>query len=129
MATDKSKPFEIPEQVRNLTRDSVDQAQKAFDDYISATKDAVSKLESTSTGAQTGALELNRKILDLAEENVASAFAHAQRLANARDFQEIMKLQADFLKAQMANLGEQARVISDAGAKTAAEFAEKTLDS
>ncbi|MCW1843884.1 phasin family protein [Prosthecomicrobium hirschii] len=128
MAQDKQKPFEVPEQLRSLTQDSVDQARKAFDDYVAATRAAVSKLEATSSDAQTGALDLNRKILELAEENVSSAFTHAQRLVGARDLQEIMTLQSEFLKRQMANLGEQARVLSDAGARTASEFAGRTTE-
>ncbi len=125
MTADKPKPFEIPEPVREFTQKSVEQARQAFDDYIAATQSAVAKLETSSADAQSGALELNRKILELAEENVASAFAHAQRLVKARDLQEVVKLQSDFLKAQMSSLGEQARVISDATAKTAASFAPK----
>lgn len=128
MADDKGRTFEIPEQLRDLTQQSVDRAQKAFDDYVTATKAAVEQIEATSSDAQSGAQGLNRKILELAEENVANAFAHAQKLVAARDVQEIVRLQAEFLKAQMANLGEQARVISDAGARTAAELAEKSID-
>lgn len=69
--------------------------------------------------------ELSRKLLKLAEENVAGAFQHAQELVRARDLQEMMKLQADFLKAQMASLGEQARVVSDAAAETASDLVDK----
>ncbi|MEJ1161698.1 phasin family protein [Prosthecomicrobium sp. N25] len=119
---DDPKKLEIPENLRDFTQKSVDQAKKAFDDYMSATQSALEKLDRSASGAQSGASDLNRKILELAEENVDSVFAHAQRLAKARDFQELVRLQTEFLKAQMANLGEQARVISDATAKTASSI-------
>jgi phasin len=126
MASNDPKKLEIPENLREFTQKSVDQAKKAFDDYMSATQAAVEKIDRSATGAQSGASDLNRKILDLAEENVASVFAHAQKLARARDLQEVIRLQSEFLKTQMASLGEQARVISDATAETASAIAKST---
>lgn len=125
MAADPGKPFEVPESLREIAQKSVDQARVAFDEYMTATQKAVDRVDGTASDAQAGAAELNRKLLKLAEENVAGAFRHAQELVRARDLQEMMKLQADFLKAQMASLGEQARVVSDAAAETATGLVDK----
>ena len=48
-----------------------------------------------------GGSELNNKIFGYAERNVESAFEFAQRLVQVRDAQELTKLQADFVQAQM----------------------------
>ncbi|TBW37341.1 phasin [Siculibacillus lacustris] len=123
MATDKT--FEIPEQIRTFAEKSVEQAKKAVDDFIAATHEAVAKVESSSATVQNGALDLNKKVLSLAEQNLTSAFEHAQKLIHAKDPQELLALQSEFLKAQAASFGEQVRQIGDAAAKTVASITEK----
>jgi len=120
---DKMPDLEIPEQMRTLAESSVGQAKKAFDDFIAATQDAVHQMEDSSTSAQTGASDINKTALTFAEENVSAAFSLAESMVKAKDFGEIMALQQDFLKSQMAAFGEQARVISDKAAKSATETA------
>ncbi len=119
------KTFEIPEQIRTFAEKSVEQAKKAVDDFLAATNQAVAKVEASSNTVQSGALDLNKKVLTLAEENIASVFEHAQKLVQAKDPQEILKLQADYLKAQAASFGEQVRQIGDAAAKTVSSITEK----
>ena len=123
MATDKT--FEIPEQVRTFAEKSVEQAKKAVDDFIAASHQAVEKVEASSATVQSGALDLNKKVLSLAEANLSAAFDHASKLIKAKDAQEILKLQGDFLKAQAASFGEQVRQIGDAAAKTVSSISEK----
>jgi len=119
------KTFEIPEQIRTFAEKSVEQAKKAVDDFLAATHQAVAKVEASSNTVQSGALDLNKKVLTLAEENIASVFEHAQKLVQAKDPQEILKLQGDYLKAQAASFGEQVRQIGDAAAKTVSSITEK----
>jgi phasin len=115
--------FEIPEQMRTMAEQSVGQAKKAFDDMMAASQKAVQKVEGSAATVQAGATDMNKKILSYAEENVAAAFAFAQNLARAKTFQDVVTLQNDFLKAQMAALGEQTRVLSDTAAKAATDAA------
>lgn len=119
------KTFEIPEQIRTFAEKSVEQAKKAVDDFLAATHQAVAKVESSSTTVQSGALDLNKKVLSLAEENLANAFAHAQKLIQAKDPQELLTLQGEYLKSQAASFGEQVRQIGDAAAKTVSTITEK----
>ena len=44
-----------------------------------------------------------------AEENIRSAFDHAQKLVRAKDMQEVLSLQSEFVKAQMSALQDQAK--------------------
>ena len=119
------KTFEIPEQIRTFAEKSVEQAKKAVDDFIAATHQAVAKVETSSTSAASGALDLNKKVLSLAEQNLSVAFEHAQKLIKAKDPQEILALQGEYLKAQAASFGEQVRQIGDAAAKTVSSITEK----
>ena len=49
--------------------------------------------------------------MSYAEANMKAAFDHAQKLVHAKDLQEGSQLQSEYLKAQMANLQEQAKEI------------------
>ncbi len=45
MAKDPMSSFEIPSEMRNLAEQSVEQARKAFDGYMTAAQQAVEALE------------------------------------------------------------------------------------
>lgn len=119
------KTFEIPEQIRTFAEKSVEQAKKAVDDFIAASHKAVDKVETSTSEVQSGALDLNKKVLSLAEANLSAAFDHAQKLIKATNPQELLALQSEFLKAQAASFGEQVRQIGDAAAKTVSSITEK----
>lgn len=123
--SDKIPNLEVPEQMRTLAENSVGQAKKAFDEFITATQDAVHRMEDTTSSAQVGANEINKTALTFAEENVSAAFTLAEDMVKAKDIGEMMALQQSFLKNQMAAFGEQARVISDKATKSASETATK----
>ncbi|MBD1546182.1 phasin [Roseibium aggregatum] len=122
MAAGKSG-FEIPEQMRDFAEKSVDQARKAFDDFMNVTQQAVSKVEDSASAMQTGTSDVNRKALTFAEEQVDAAFKFAQEMVRAKDMEEIMSLQQGYLHKQMETLGEQARDISDTATKAAQDAA------
>ncbi|MEP3279080.1 MAG: phasin [Stappiaceae bacterium] len=110
---DTKDGFEVPEQMREFADKSVDQAKKAFDDFIEATHKTVTSIEDTAANVQTGATDVNKQALSYAEENVTAAFELAQKMVRAKDFQEMMTLQNSYLQRQMENLGEQARELGD----------------
>lgn len=118
---DTTSEFEIPEQMRDFADKSVDQARKAFDTFIDASQKAISSVEGSANTVQTGALDMNKKTLNYAEEHIGAAFELAQNIVRASNVQEIMTLQSDFLKSQMEVLGEQAREFSEVAGKAANE--------
>ncbi|WP_299810768.1 phasin [uncultured Roseibium sp.] len=122
MSKDKNG-FEIPDQMREFADKSVDQARKAFDDFMGATQKAVSNVEDSATAVQAGAADVNKKALTYAEEHVDAAFQFAQQLVKANDLEEMMKLQQDYLRSQMENLGEQAREFSNSATKAVQDAA------
>ncbi len=122
MSKDKNG-FEIPDQMREFADKSVDQARKAFDDFMGATQKAVSNVEDSASAVQAGAADVNKKALTYAEEHVDAAFQFAQQLVKANDLEEMMKLQQDYLRSQMENLGEQAREFSNSATKAVQDAA------
>jgi phasin len=111
-------PYEIPPEMRDFAEKSVDQARKAFDGFMDAAYRAAGTLDGGSGPATSGALEMGRKAMGYAEQNVASALDFAGRLVNARSPDEILALQAEFLKRQIEAFGEQAKDLGETVAGT-----------
>jgi len=109
----------VPPEMRKFAEQSVQQAKKAFDDLMNATQKAVSTFEGHASSAQTTALELQRKVIGYSERNVSASLEFAQKLVQAKAPEEAMKLHADYVKAQMQALAEQARDIAQHTAKAA----------
>ncbi|HEX2215893.1 MAG TPA: phasin family protein [Xanthobacteraceae bacterium] len=122
MAKSPMGSFEIPVEMRNVAEQSVVQARQAFDGFMSAAQKALSKWEEQTAVAQAGARDTGERIMGFAEQNVATSFEFAQRLVRAKDVDEMMRLQAEFVRAQMEVLGEQAKELGQ-GATTAAREA------
>jgi len=119
MAKDTTPPFEIPNEMRVFAEQSVEQAKLAFEKFISAAHDTVNTLEGRAKSAQAGAKDVREKAMAYAEENVGNAFAFAQRVVQAKDVNDLMKLQADYIKAQMETLSAQAKELGETATKHA----------
>ncbi|TMJ04041.1 MAG: phasin [Alphaproteobacteria bacterium] len=119
MANDPTWNFDVPTQMRQFAEQSVEQAKKAVDGFLTAAQKTATTLETQANTAQAGAKDVRAKVMSLAEENINNSFAFAQKLVRAKDIQEVMALQQEFLQQQMQALQSQA---TDLGA-TAAQAA------
>jgi phasin len=111
--------FEIPTEMRNHAEKSVEQAKKAFDDFITAAQKAVTAFEGQAAGAKASAKNTGEKVMAFAEKNVATSFEFAQKVVRAKDIQELMQLQTEFVKTQMPAFVEQARALGQTVAQDA----------
>jgi phasin len=118
--------FEIPNEVRNVAEQSVEQARKAFDNFMNATQRATAALEGQAAAAQSGARDVREKAVRFAEQNVANSFDFAQRLLQARDVEEFMRLQTEFVQTQMKTLTEQAQLLGQSMGKAAMDTAKRS---
>jgi phasin len=113
--------FEIPEAVRELAERNVEQARSAYSQFMDMARkaqDAVTK----SQGAMTaGALDIQAKALQYAEQNINSSFAFAADLARARDLKEYLEIQTRYAQKQMQDYARQAqdlgRMLTEAAQK------------
>ncbi len=117
-ATDR---FEIPPEMRAFAEKSVEQAKQAFDGFISAAHNAVTAFEGHAETARKGAKHVTEKAMNFAEQNVAASFEFAQKLLRAKDVQEVLKLQAEFVRTQMQVLAEQAKELGESAGKASSE--------
>jgi phasin len=124
MAKDPMSNFEIPGDMRRFAEQSVAQAKAAFDGFIVAAQKAVDTWEGQAASAQAGAKDVGRKAMSFAETNVSTSFEFAQKLVRAKDLQEVMQLQAEFIKGQIAAMSEQAKELGEGASKVAKELGE-----
>jgi len=96
------EPFEVPLEMRAYAATTVDQARKAFADFVATAQRTVADIGSRSEAAQDDAGAFGRHVLGVAEDHVAAAFALAERLVQARTIEEVTALQSAFLAERMA---------------------------
>jgi phasin len=118
MATNQ---FQIPPEMRALAEKSVEQAKQAVEGFISAAQRTASALEGQAETARKGAKDVGEKAMGFAEQNIASSFDFAQKLVRAKDVQEMLELQASFIKTQMQVLAEQAKELGQSTGKMATD--------
>lgn len=119
----KATPFEVPEQMRTFADKSVDQARKAFDAFMNATREAVAAAEAGGDSLRADADEMRAKALELAERNVDSAFALAQKLVQARTVEEIAEIHAAYLRQQFESMADSAVLMGEDFMKSASTTA------
>ncbi|MGX1098407.1 phasin family protein [Amorphus sp. MBR-141] len=121
MSETPNSPFEIPDQLRTYAEQSITQARKAIEDFMKVAQSTVTSVEGSTNQIQAGATDINNKMLTYAEENIAAAFDFAEKMARAKDMDEIVKLQSEFMTKRMSAFGEQTREIGDTAAKAASD--------
>jgi phasin len=124
METDMAKDkFEIPGDMREFAEKSVEQARHAFDSFIAAAQQAAANFEGQAVTARKGAQAVTEKAVAFAEQNVAASFDYAQKLVRASDPQEVLRLHAEYVQAQMQALAQQAKELGQTATRAAAETA------
>jgi phasin len=118
MSKEATPTFAIPPEMRAVAEQSVEQAKTAFNTFINAAHDAVSRIDSQAKVAQAGVQGVNDKAVSYAERNVAAAFEFAQKVVRAGSVQDVVKLQTEFVQSQMQALAEQAKELGETAAKT-----------
>jgi phasin len=111
-----SNPFEIPETMRDFAMQSMEQARKAFDDYISAAQKAAEDMSGSGTATKDSVKRLQEETMAFAEANVTASFELAQRIVKARDPQEMVRIQQEYLQQQMAAFADQSRRLAEIAA-------------
>src|SRR3954465_4895314 len=107
MAANQTQNYEIPAEMRDFAEKSVEQARKAFDGFIGAAQKTVDTFEGSADTVQASAKDVTRKSFSYAEQNVAAAFDLAQKLVRAKDVQEAMRYQAEFVRSQFEAMQSQ----------------------
>ena len=76
-------------------------------------------LKKTVASAPSGGTEFGEKVKACAEQNISATQEFVRELSYAKDIQDILRIQMEFMRSQMETFGEQARDLSDAFVKAA----------
>lgn len=101
MAANQNQNYEIPAEMRDFAEKSVEQARKAIDSFMSAAQKTADTFEGSANTVQASAKDATRKTFSYAEQNIAAAFDLAQKMVRAKDMQEVMQYQAEYVRTQL----------------------------
>jgi hypothetical protein len=104
-------PFEIPQQLRDLTEKNVEQARAAYGQFMDAMTQAMSMWTKAMPANEmsSGFEALQRKAVKFAKQNAEAGFQLANDLANAKEIQSVLALQSRYAQSQMQNYALQAQ--------------------
>ena len=125
MATNQAPNYEIPAEMRDFAEKSVEQARRAMDGFIGAAQRTVDTIEGSANTVQASAKDMTRKTFSYAEQNIQAAFDLAQRMVRARDVQEAMQIQAEFVRSQFESMQTQMKEFGSMAQNTVAQNAQR----
>jgi phasin len=108
---EKPRESQVPDTMRALAERNVAQTRALYErskNTLEAVLDSCEK--SFGVGGQ-GAVALNRKIIDIAERNINAGFDLAMSLAGAKNFAEVVELQAAYWRKLFGELQTQAKEV------------------
>ena len=76
-------------------------------------------LQSTMSAFPWSNTNLNRILLSHATQNVTATFAFVQKLSQAKNFQDVAKIQTEFMETQMNSFNDQAKILGEIYTKAA----------
>jgi phasin len=97
---DQKMKMEVPAQVREFAENSVDQAEKAISSFMESASKSVAMVPGPMT-------DVAKQTLAITEANLKASFEHARNLMKAKDIDEVMKLQSEFMRKQFGTVTEQ----------------------
>ena len=109
-----------PQTVEQIT----EQTKGMMENYFNWLQNAMSALPWSNTN-------LDRILVSHATQNVTATFAFVQKLSQAKNFQDVVKIQTEFMNAQLQSFNDQAKIIGEiytnaAAAMTKAPFGMST---
>lgn len=117
--------FEVPPEIRTLAEAGVQQVRKAFESFLNAAQSTAQAIEGQGSAARAGAREIGTKAISYAEKNMTASLDYAQKLAQAKDISDIMRLHSEYVQSQMRALAEQASEMGHAVTRAAMDATKK----
>jgi hypothetical protein len=113
------QPMADKEQFESLTRIAQQTAQQITEQTKGATENYFAWFQQTMSMLPWSNTNLNRVLLSNATQNVTATFAFVQKLSQAKNFQDVVKIQSEFMEAQINSFNEQAKILGEIYTKAA----------
>lgn len=114
----------VPEAFRAIAEKTVNQTREAYDRAKVAMEDSVEAMEVSADKAGKGAIEINRKLIEITQANVNSSFDFAKELAGARNLMQVFEIQSAFARSQFEAFSQQFNDLRGLTTKVANETSE-----
>ena len=101
------------DQMEAFSKDAMAQAHQAIDTYFDFLEKSVSSFPS-------GGTDFGEKLKDQSVQNIAAVHELVKRLSQAKNFEEALRIQTEFMHSQLNALGKQAASFGETYAKEAA---------
>jgi len=111
MAKNAEPLEELKTSAKQAVEQTMEQTRGAVDNYFNFIQKAMSSYP-------LGGTELGEKLRSYAEKNIAAANEYVRKLSEAKGFQEVIRIQTEFMQAQFNAFGEQTRSLGEVFAKT-----------
>jgi len=106
------KGEKVSEGMIGMVSENIEQARKAMENYLKF-------FQKSFSSSPWGRTDLTEKIKSYAEKNVATAFEYAQKLTTAKDIQDVVRIQTEFMQMQLKALSQQAQELGETATKAA----------
>ena len=122
-------PMSIPEQnteramqaanfgmdwMRQITEESLNQSRVMFEGFLSAARKTAESLDQQVS-------EVRERSMTLATEGLSNAYDFAHRATSAKDPQELLQLQSEFISQQAQAVAEQSKLLGESISRGANE--------
>jgi hypothetical protein len=114
MAKDKEPLEAFTATAAQTAEQMTKQTQGAMENYFGWLQKTMSTFPWSNTN-------LNRILLSNATQNITAIFAFVQKLSQAKNFEELVKVQTEFMEAQMNSFNEQAKILGEIYTKAAGD--------
>ena len=98
-------------------------AQRALEQTMEHTRGVLGQyfnfLKQTLSSYPSGGTELGEELKSYAEKNIAAAQEYVDKLSQAKDLQDVVRIQTEFMQLQFKTFGEQTKSLGEAFTKAA----------
>lgn len=123
MARIRPAKIEVPAATRDFAEGVVAEAEDAAHDFTAALQQALTTYGQQMAVVQTDMTAVGRSAIACLEKNLAVTFSFAHKLLHARDWEEIVRLQLEFLRAQSEVLARSTAKLGETAGAAALDIA------
>lgn len=107
-------PFEIPQQLRDLTEKNLEHARTAYGQFMDAMTQAMGMWSNAApaNGITAGFKVVQDRAVKFAKQNADACFNLATELANAKDLTDVLSIQSRHAQTQLQSYALQAQELS-----------------
>jgi hypothetical protein len=97
-----------------------ERTRHAMEAYVNWLQNAMSASPWSNVG-------LNKKLLSYATDNVTAAVGLVEKLSHAKNLEDVVKIQTEFVSKQLGSLNEQTKAIMEICAKAAQDATKRSI--